>query len=41
MRVEDEIEELKHKVEALEQLVHTILSKVPEVRIECSVPRSL
>jgi uncharacterized protein (DUF2384 family) len=39
MRVEDEIEELKHKVEALEQLVHTILSKVPEVRIECSVPK--
>jgi hypothetical protein len=39
MAVEDEIEELKHRVEALEQLVRSILSKVPEVRIECSVPR--
>jgi hypothetical protein len=39
MNIEDEIEELKHRVEALEQLVRSILSKVPEVRIECSVPR--
>jgi hypothetical protein len=39
MGVEDEIEELKHRVEALEQLVRSILSKVPEVRIECSVPK--
>jgi hypothetical protein len=39
MSVEDEIEELKHRVEALEQLVRLILSKVPEVRIECSVPK--
>jgi hypothetical protein len=39
MSVEDEVEELKHKVEALEQLVRSILSKVPEVRIECSVPK--
>jgi hypothetical protein len=39
MSVEDEIEELKHRVEALEQLVRSILSKVPEVRIECSVPK--
>jgi SMC interacting uncharacterized protein involved in chromosome segregation len=39
MGVEDEIEELKHRVEALEQLVRSILSKLPEVRIECSVPR--
>jgi len=39
MNAENEIEELKHKVEALEQLVRSILSKVPEVRIECSVPR--
>jgi hypothetical protein len=33
--------ELKHKVETLGQLTRSILSKVPEVRIECSVPRSL
>jgi hypothetical protein len=39
MSVEDEIEGLKHRVEALEQLVRSILSKVPEVRIECSVPK--
>jgi hypothetical protein len=39
MSVEDEIEELKHKVEALEQLVRSIISKVPEVKIECSVPK--
>jgi hypothetical protein len=39
MTVEDEIEGLKHRVEALEQLVRSILSKVPEVRIECSVPK--
>jgi hypothetical protein len=39
MAVENEIEELKHRVEALEQLVRSILSKVPEVRIECSVPK--
>jgi hypothetical protein len=39
--VMEEVEELKHRVEALEQLVRSILSKVPEVRIECSVPRSL
>jgi hypothetical protein len=39
MGVEEEVEELKHRVEALEQLVRSILSKVPEVRIECSVPR--
>jgi len=41
MAVEDEIEELKHKVETLGQLTRSILSKVPEVRLECSVPRSL
>jgi len=36
MSIEDEVEELKHRVEALEQLVRSILlSKVPEVRIEC------
>ena len=39
MNAENEIEELKHRIEALEQLVRSILSKVPEVRIECSVPR--
>jgi hypothetical protein len=39
MSVENEVEELKHRVEALEQLVRSILSKVPEVRIECSVPK--
>jgi hypothetical protein len=39
MGVEDEIEELKQRVEALEQLARSILSKIPEVRIECSVPR--
>jgi hypothetical protein len=39
MNIENEIEELKHKVEALEQLVRSILIKVPEVKIECSVPR--
>jgi hypothetical protein len=39
MNIENEIEELKHKVEALEQLVCSILTKVPEVRIECSVPK--
>jgi uncharacterized protein (DUF2384 family) len=39
MGIEEEVEELKHRVEALEQLVRSILSKVPEVRIECSVPR--
>jgi hypothetical protein len=39
MGVEEEVEELKHRVEALEQLVRLILSKVPEVRIECSVPK--
>jgi hypothetical protein len=39
MGIEDEIEELKHRVEALEQLVRSNLSKVPEVRIECSVPK--
>jgi hypothetical protein len=39
MGVEDEIGELKRRVEALEQLVSSILSKVPEVRIECSVPK--
>jgi hypothetical protein len=39
MGVEDEVEELKHRVEALEQLVRSILSKVPEVRIDCSVPK--
>jgi hypothetical protein len=41
MSIEDEIEELKYRVEALEQLVRSILSKVPEARIECSVSRSL
>jgi uncharacterized protein (DUF2384 family) len=39
MGVEDEVEELKHRVEALEQLVRSILSKVIEVKIECSVPK--
>jgi hypothetical protein len=39
MNAENEIEELKHRIEALEQLVRSILSKVPEVRIECSVPK--
>ena len=39
MGIEEEVEELKHRVETLEQLVRSILSKVPEVRIECSVPR--
>jgi uncharacterized protein (DUF2384 family) len=39
MGVEDEIEELKHRVEALEQLARSILSKVPDVKIECSVPK--
>jgi hypothetical protein len=39
MGIEEEVEELKHRVEALEQLVRAILSKIPEVRIECSVPR--
>jgi hypothetical protein len=39
MGVEDEVEDLKHRVEALEQLVRAILSKIPEVKIECSVPR--
>jgi len=39
MNIENEIEELKHRVEALEQLVRSILSKVPEVRIERSVPK--
>jgi uncharacterized protein (DUF2384 family) len=39
MNVEDEIEGLKHRVEVLEQLVRSILTKVPEVRIECSVPK--
>ena len=39
MSVEDEIEELRHRVEALEQLVRAILSKIPEVRIERSVPK--
>jgi hypothetical protein len=33
------LKEFKHRVEALEQLVRAILSKVPEIRIECSVPR--
>jgi hypothetical protein len=37
MSVENELEELKHKVETLEQLVRSILSKISEVRIECSV----
>jgi hypothetical protein len=35
MGIEEEVEELKHRVEALEQLVRSILSKVPEVKIEC------
>jgi hypothetical protein len=39
MGIEKEVEELKHRVEALEQLVRSILSKVPEVKIECSVQR--
>jgi len=39
MSIEDEIEELRHRVEALEQLVRAILSRIPEVRIECSVPK--
>jgi hypothetical protein len=39
MGFEEEVEELKHRVEALEQLVRSILSKVPEIRIECSVPK--
>ena len=39
MGIEEEVVELKHRVEALEQLVRSTLSKVPEVRIECSVPR--
>jgi hypothetical protein len=39
MSIEDEIEELRHRVEALEQLVRAILSKIPEVKIECSVPK--
>jgi len=39
MSIESEIEGLKHRVEALEQLVRSILTKVPEVRIECSVPK--
>jgi phosphopantetheine adenylyltransferase len=39
MNAENEIEELKHRIETLEQLVRSILSKVTEVRIECSVPR--
>jgi hypothetical protein len=37
MGIEDEIEELKHRVETLEQLVRSILSKVPEVKIKCSI----
>jgi hypothetical protein len=39
MGVEDKVEELKHRVEALEQLVRSILSKVIEVKIEYSVPK--
>jgi hypothetical protein len=39
MGIKEEVEELKHRVEALEQLVRSILTKVPEVRIECSVPK--
>jgi hypothetical protein len=39
MSTEEEIEELKHGVETLEQLVRSILSKVPEVKIKCSVPK--
>jgi hypothetical protein len=39
MSVKGELEELKHRIEVLEQLVRSTLSKVPEVRIECSVPR--
>jgi uncharacterized protein (DUF2384 family) len=39
MGIEDEIEELKHRVETLEQLVRSILSKAPEVKIKCSIPR--
>jgi hypothetical protein len=41
MGIEEEVEKFKHRVEVLEQLTRSILSKVPEVRIECSVPRSL
>jgi len=39
MGIEEEVEELRHRVEALEQLVRAILSRIPEVRIECSVPK--
>jgi len=39
MGIEEEVAELKHRVEALEQLVRSILSKVIEVKIECSVPK--
>jgi hypothetical protein len=37
--LEEEVEELRHRVEALEQLVRALLSRVPEVRVESSVPR--
>ena len=39
MGLEEEVEELRHRVEALEQLVRALLSRVPEVRVESSVPR--
>ncbi len=39
MGIEEEVEELRHRVEALEQLVRAILSKIPEARIDCSVPK--
>lgn len=38
-RLREELEELKHRVESLEQLVRSLLSRVPEVRIEVQVPR--
>jgi len=37
--LEDEVEELRHGVEVLEQLARVLLSRVREVRVECSVPR--
>jgi hypothetical protein len=41
MGIEEEVEKPKHRVEVLEQLTRSILSKVPEAKIECSIPRSL
>ena len=34
-----EVEELKHRIESLEQLVRSLLNRIPEVKVEVQVPK--